>query len=1720
MATNIEQIFRDFVMNKIREIEDEGQHSGVTGEGRSNGGVPTPPAKTGPGQEVAAAMECHGDAEETMESAGKPRLEDAGALENAATAEATPGKEGSETPRKKNKKHKRHKSKKKKKKRKEEKESSSESGMESGGEAPVRVKTQGQSSKERAAEGEEGAAAQEPAGNVPAAGQPMEEGDGKTKKHKRHMAKKKKKKKKKEEEKQEKKSPSRSRSESTSASGSESDSELRPPSKLPPASFPVVALGKDRESTSPAVPSQELQKRMSPMTSGQDVEPVKGNSVCAQGSGEGFTAKSGETCLAATEEKGKVTSSMPLEVASEPNDDQGNFSTKQDLPDIIPKLENTHKEEPPAKADDDMPADGKGNQEAGHEMKRQSYSASRSKSRSRSPSKLTSTVPLRAPLQKSHSRSQSQKRSTDKQGSRKARSLSKRRSRSTSKRRSSPRKKRSRSRSGRRRSRSPSLKRSGRKSRSLSTRRRRRSDSRSRTRNRRSRSRSRRRTRSRSIVRRRRSRSRSLSRRRRSRSRSKRSRSRRRTQRSRSARRGRRSRSRSRRRRSVSRSRRSRSRSVRRTRRTRSRSIVILRRSRSRSLLRRNRRSRSRSLRRRSRSIKRHRSKSRSLRRSRRSRSRSPARRRRSKTSSPRRSRRSKSHSPIRHHRSRSDSHKGGRKQSQSPKKNRHSKSRSPTRIKSKSRSVSRDVQSCEKSLVPPQEKGASKSGTPAREWCDADLPLAEVQEKDQSPEQPGQDDGPSGDVGPQMLNVEECTMIEETPTESRVDGDGADGTVLASVGAWRPVPFLEDSGVSSEADPVAEGVNNSPSAEEATVRELPEECKSPKTKQIEKCFTPEMPLTAQDLHSDSPSQAISKPRVPESTEHVENAPEDMEHLTEFRSGSISPQSQRPCESICVEPEESDVASCEALKLEPRVTCPSGRRRTRSRSADQDCSEIDRKSERSRSHSVSKEGQTPTGKLDSESRSPSISKKESLSNQARLSASPGARKRSTSMSPSRRKKSKSKSPARGKHSRSSSSSQRRRSQSKSASRKKKSKSKSPSRKKKSRSRSRSRKRKSKSPARRRRSRSKSTTKRRKSRSKSTSRSTKRKRSKSRSPVRKKRSKSRSPRRSKRSKSRSPARRKRSKSAEKSKRSKSRSPTRKRRSRSRSANRARRSRSRRSRSLSRRRRGGFRSRSFDRRDRWRREPSHSPILILRKKRSASRTRRSASKTPPRLTELDKDQLLEIAKANAAAMCAKAGMPIPESLRPKAILQLPLPTPVPSPLNLPLPLPMNLPMGMPMGMPNISMNAAMATMTAATMTAALTNMGALGSMPAMPALPSITNKPPPTAMPNTANIEEVKRKVTQKANSISIKELTEKCKMIAESKEEMAVAQPHVSDDEEEEKPFGGGALRENKGISFSLSNPSAKPATRTEAAFAKEFPVSSGSQHRRKENEGAYGEWVPVDRKMDKDKAAASSSAGAVAEEEGKQSDSVFPDAPLQPVDITLAVSERAVAQKRLAENPFDVNAICMLSRAQEQVDAWAQSNSIPGLFTGSTGAQVLSSEELSSSGPQAWVKKDQFLKAAPVSGGVGEFLMRKMGWRAGEGLGKYREGTVEPIVIDFKTDRKGLVAEGEKMQKSGSLVVMKDLLGKHPVSALMEICNKKKWAPPEFVMVHHSGPDHRKNFLFKVVVNGTDYQPQTASPNKKHAKAMAATVALQAMGEVSGDSLHSGPVFTAATSTD
>lgn len=51
--------------------------------------------------------------------------------------------------------------------------------------------------------------------------------------------------------------------------------------------------------------------------------------------------------------------------------------------------------------------------------------------------------------------------------------------------------------------------------------------------------------------------------------------------------------------------------------------------------------------------------------------------------------------------------------------------------------------------------------------------------------------------------------------------------------------------------------------------------------------------------------------------------------------------------------------------------------------------------------------------------------------------------------------------------------------------------------------------------------------------------------------------------------------------------------------------------------------------------------------------------------------------------------------------------------------------------------------------------------------------------------------------------------------------------------------------------------------------------------------------------------------------------------------------------------------------------------------------------------------QDQFTNAAPLQGGIGMYLLQKMGWKQGEGLGKNNEGTKEPLILDFKVDRKG-----------------------------------------------------------------------------------------------------------------
>ena len=102
-------------------------------------------------------------------------------------------------------------------------------------------------------------------------------------------------------------------------------------------------------------------------------------------------------------------------------------------------------------------------------------------------------------------------------------------------------------------------------------------------------------------------------------------------------------------------------------------------------------------------------------------------------------------------------------------------------------------------------------------------------------------------------------------------------------------------------------------------------------------------------------------------------------------------------------------------------------------------------------------------------------------------------------------------------------------------------------------------------------------------------------------------------------------------------------------------------------------------------------------------------------------------------------------------------------------------------------------------------------------------------------------------------------------------------------------------------------------------------------------------------------------------------------------------------------------------------------------------------------------------------------MLKKMGWSEGEGLGKDRTGEVDPLTLDIKMDKKGLMAAEEfmlrnKRGKGGVLTLTgcKDLSDKHPVSALMELATKRHWGPPNFTQAFECGPSHKKQYIFKV----------------------------------------------------
>ncbi|CAB4066218.1 SON [Lepeophtheirus salmonis] len=202
----------------------------------------------------------------------------------------------------------------------------------------------------------------------------------------------------------------------------------------------------------------------------------------------------------------------------------------------------------------------------------------------------------------------------------------------------------------------------------------------------------------------------------------------------------------------------------------------------------------------------------------------------------------------------------------------------------------------------------------------------------------------------------------------------------------------------------------------------------------------------------------------------------------------------------------------------------------------------------------------------------------------------------------------------------------------------------------------------------------------------------------------------------------------------------------------------------------------------------------------------------------------------------------------------------------------------------------------------------------------------------------------------------------------------------------------------------------------------------------------------------------------------KQEDLVFDDVEGPTMDIGSIVSQRLNAMRKLTENPNDQDALKEMCNVQKEMSNWAQSKkqtwSIHGTY------------------------RSQGIVQRRCLGGFGEFMLRKMGWNQGEGLGKDRSGDVDPLTLDIKMDKKGLmsVEEGLYKRKKGSVLTM-------------TACKDLSYGgPPNFVQAFECGPPHKKQYIYKVTVNGMEYQPTVACENKKKAKSDAATFALQEMG--------------------
>ncbi|CAO1416955.1 unnamed protein product [Diamesa hyperborea] len=351
--------------------------------------------------------------------------------------------------------------------------------------------------------------------------------------------------------------------------------------------------------------------------------------------------------------------------------------------------------------------------------------------------------------------------------------------------------------------------------------------------------------------------------------------------------------------------------------------------------------------------------------------------------------------------------------------------------------------------------------------------------------------------------------------------------------------------------------------------------------------------------------------------------------------------------------------------------------------------------------------------------------------------------------------------------------------------------------------------------------------------------------------------------------------------------------------------------------------------------------------------------------------------------------------------------------------------------------------------------------------------------------------------------SIEELTDYCKRLSNAEElgELSsLSEDSDHDGEGKERAFHHPFEVKDRGpIVMNIRNSvpiPPKPAGALKAIMS-QFPVSSGKQHL------AIESWQPVTTTQPPTTTVSTISPAIIPLPKppaGKLSIKLKNPS----IDVSSIISQRLNAMRKLQDNPHDNEASRLLHDTQQNMSAWAHSKYTPGQFLGSTDVRVLSAKELAS-GSQAWARKNQLIDTQPVTSGMGMHLLKKMGWAPGEGLGKEKNGSLQPLLLELKLDKRGLEANDESLRQKNNRSFdinnsNRALEQKHPVSLLGELASKRHWGLPQYDLISEKGPAHAKNFIFKIRLNGMEYQCSSPANNKKEGKAIAAKFCLQQLG--------------------